>query len=216
MLDLRLFRNRRFTTGITSGIGSYLVMFGVLVLIPFYLSRGLGFSAARAGIELMALPAAFGLVAPLAGRLADRTGARPLTVTGMALVGGGLLAVAAVRPATTGLLLLLATIGAGLGLFTSPNNATIMGSAPKDQAGMASGILNMSRGLGTALGLALTGLLFAVSGGGSGPSQSAHAFSVTALALAGTALGAGLIAALAPAGNLGPKPVVDPLTSAGS
>ena len=75
MLDLGLFRNARFSTGIASGVGSYLVMFGVLLLIPFYLERGLGLGAARSGLELMAMPLAFGIVAPLAGRLADHVGA---------------------------------------------------------------------------------------------------------------------------------------------
>jgi EmrB/QacA subfamily drug resistance transporter len=201
MLDLHLFGNRGFSAGIASGIGSYLVMFGLLLLIPFYLARGLGFGAARTGVELMALPLAFGLVAPVAGRLADRIGARRLTVSGMALVTTGLVALGVERPGTPGLLLLLATIGCGLGLFTSPNNATIMGATPPAQAGMASGVLNMSRGLGTALGLAFTGLLFTISGGGNSPVQSAHAFSITTLALAGVAGVAGAVAALAPAGR---------------
>jgi len=214
MLDLGLFRNRHFSAGITSGLGSYLVTFGVLLLIPFYLTRGLGFGAARAGAELMALPLAFGLVAPLAGRLADRVGARPLTVSGMALVTGGLLTLGTVRPGTPGLLLLLAAIGVGLGLFTSPNNATIMGSAPPQQVGMASGILNMSRGLGTALGLALTALLFTVSGGGGDSHvQSTHAFSVTALALAGVAGAAGVVAAFAPTGRRNGTGLTEPLSS---
>jgi EmrB/QacA subfamily drug resistance transporter len=214
MLDLRLFRHRRFSAGIASGIGSYLVMFGVLLLIPFYLSRGLGFGAARTGAELAPLPLAFGLVAPAAGRLADRIGARRLTVSGMALVASGLATLGIVRPGTPGLLLLLAIIGCGLGLFTSPNNATIMGAAPPQQAGMASGILNMSRGLGTALGLALTGLLFTINGGaGDSPVQSVHAFSITALALAAVAGVAGTVAALAPAGRPDGTPLSQPLSS---
>ena len=89
MLDLGLFRSAQFSTGIVSGFGSYLVMFGVLLLVPFYLERGLGLGTARSGLELMAMPLAFGIVAPLAGRLADRVGARPLTVGGMALVAVG-------------------------------------------------------------------------------------------------------------------------------
>jgi MFS family permease len=104
------------------------------------------------------------------------------------------------RPGTPGLLLLLALIGGGLGLFTAPNNATIMGSVPPQQAGMASGVLNMSRGIGTALGLALTGLLFAVNGGVGGGAGGAggagHAFTVTALVLAGIAGGAGVVASV--------------------
>ncbi len=53
-----------------------------------------------------------------------------------------------------------------MGLFTSPNNASIMGAAPAHQAGMASGVLNMTRGMGTGMGLALTGAIFTVTGGG--------------------------------------------------
>jgi MFS family permease len=199
MLDLALFRSRRFSSGIVSGIGSYLVLFGVLLLVPFYLSRGLGFGAARAGLELMALPVALGLVAPLAGKISDRIGARRLTVSGMGIAAIGLLAVGLLRPGTPGLLLLLALIGGGLGLFTAPNNATIMGSVPPQRAGMASGVLNMSRGIGTALGLALTGLLFAVNGNvGGGAGGAGHAFTVTALVLAGIAAGAGVVSGLRP------------------
>ena len=68
--------------GSRSGMGSYLVMFGVLLLVPFYLERALGLGTARSGLELMAMPLAFGIVAPFAGRLADRVGARPLTWAG--------------------------------------------------------------------------------------------------------------------------------------
>ena len=140
-------------------------MFGILLLIPFYLERGLGLGSARAGLELMAMPLAFGIVAPFAGRLADHVGARPLTVSGMTLVTLGLVVLGAARPSTIWLLVLLAVIGVGMGLFTSPNNASIMGAAPEQQAGMASGVLNMSRGMGTALGLAVTGSVFVVAGG---------------------------------------------------
>ena len=89
-------------------MGSYLVMFGVLLLVPFYLERGLGLGTARSGLELMAMPLAFGIVAPFAGRLADHAGARPLTVTGMALVAVALALLAALRPTTAGFLVLLA------------------------------------------------------------------------------------------------------------
>ena len=203
MLDLGLFGNARFSTGIVSGVGSYLVMFGVLLLIPFYLERGLDLGVARAGLELMAMPLAFGIVAPLAGRVADRLGARPLTVTGMALVALGLVLLGGIRPSTLWFLVLLAMIGVGLGLFTSPNNASIMGAAPDQQAGMASGVLNMSRGMGTALGLAVTGTIFVVAGGDSGGAGGAqHAFTVTAYVLAAIAAAAGLVSALRANGTL--------------
>ena len=76
------------------------------------------------------MPLALGIVAPFAGRLADRLGAHPLTVGGMSLVTIGLFALGALRPSTLGFLGFLALIGAGLGCFTPPNNAAIMGSVP--------------------------------------------------------------------------------------
>ena len=204
MLDLTLFGRSRFRWGITSGLLSYLVMFGVLFLVPFYFERGLGIGAARAGLELMMMPLALGIVAPFAGRLADRLGERPLTVGGMSLVAIGLFALGALRPATLGCLGLLALIGVGLGCFTPSNNAAIMGSVPDHQSGLASGVLNMTRGMGTALGLALTALVFDLAGGTSSPQITVdHAFSLSALFLGVAAAGAVLLSAIGERGPLG-------------
>jgi EmrB/QacA subfamily drug resistance transporter len=208
MLDLGLFRRTRFSLGITSGLAAYLVMFGVLLLVPFFYERGLGFSSARSGLELMAMPLAFGVVAPFAGRLADHLGARVPTVCGMALVTVALFVLGAARPSQTWFVVLLAVVGVGMGLFTSPNNAAIMGAAPAWQAGMASGVLNMTRGLGTALGLAVTGTVFTVAGGVSdGSGGAAHAFTVAAVVLGCVAAGAGVVSLLRPAGDLASAPL---------
>jgi EmrB/QacA subfamily drug resistance transporter len=201
MLDLGLFRRPRFSAGITSGLLSYLVMFGVLFLVPFDLERAVGLDSGRSGLELMVMPVALGVTAPFAGRLADHIGARALTVGGMTCVAGGLVVLAALRPATWLFLVLLAIVGVGMGAFTPPNNATIMGSVNSSQAGVASGVLNMTRGMGTALGLAVTGVVFDASGGGStSPDVVAHAFSITCLVLAGLAMIAGVVAATSEGG----------------
>ncbi|EQD31082.1 transporter, major facilitator family, partial [mine drainage metagenome] len=105
------------------------------------------------------------------GNIADRIGAQPLTVGGMVLCGVSLIAIA-LHPVPGGVLLIeLAVTGAGLGMFTPPNNAAIMGAAPRQHSGMASGILNMTRGMGTSLGVALTGLVFGLAAG----TSAAHA-----------------------------------------
>ncbi len=194
MLDLELFRRLPFTTAITSGLLSYLVLFGVLLLVPFYLERGLRVGAGRAGIELMVMPLMLGLVAPYSGRLADRVGARPLTTGGMGLAAVAMVVLGVARPPTVGFLFLVGLVGVGLGLFTPPNNAAIMSSAPREQSGVASGVLNMTRGMGTALGLAITGLVFALAGGESSvASVVARAFTVTIIFLASVAVVAGLL-----------------------
>jgi len=197
MLDLTLFRHTRFCSGITSGLLSYLVMFGVLFLVPFYFERGLGIGVGQAGLELMTMPLALGVVAPFAGRLADRLGARPLTVGGMSLVAIGLFSLGALRPTTVGFLALLAVIGVGLGCFTPPNNAAIMGSVSQQHSGLASGVLNMTRGIGTALGLAFTGLVFDLAGGTlPAPLTVDHAFTVTAFFLGAIAVAAAILSAI--------------------
>jgi EmrB/QacA subfamily drug resistance transporter len=197
MVDVRLFLRPAFTAGMVTSLLAFVVLFGILVVVPFYFERSLGASTIRTGLELMAMPVALGLVAPWSGRAADRVGARLPAIAGMTIVTGGLVGLAVWRPGTWGFVALLATVGAGLGLFNSPNNAGIMASVPQDQSGAASGLMNMSRGLGTALGLATSTAVFVAMGGdGGNPAQVARAFSVTCAVLAGVAAFTALVAAL--------------------
>lgn len=171
LVEMRLFCSRNFSIGIVAGLLSYSVLFGTLFLVPFYLERGLGLSAAQAGLFLSPIPLALGIMAPLSGMLTDRFGSRTPTVVGMLLTAVGLVVLALAGPADSGVMLgLLSLVGIGLGLFTPPNNSGIMGSAPPHRLGVAGGILNMTRSVGTSLGVALTGallsaLLSAESGG---------------------------------------------------
>jgi EmrB/QacA subfamily drug resistance transporter len=195
MVDLSLFRRVRFSAGIVSGMLSFMVMFGILVIVPFLLERGYGYGSARSGIELMAMPLALGIVAPLAGRLADRVGVGPPGVGGLVVVALGLVGLSVLHADPVALVALLALTGVGLGLFVSPNNAGIMAAIPAQQSGLASGVLNMTRGIGTALGLAVSGAVFgSFAGSLADAAQVRHAFAVTALVLAGAA---GLGAAVA-------------------
>jgi EmrB/QacA subfamily drug resistance transporter len=188
MVDMTLFRRVRFSAGIVSGMLSFMVLFGVLVIVPFLLERGYGYGSARSGLELMAMPLALGIVAPLAGRLADRVGVGPPGVGGLVLVALGLVGLSVLHPDPTAFVSLLALTGVGLGLFVSPNNAGIMAAIPAQQSGLASGVLNMTRGIGTALGLAVSGAVFgSVAGDLANVARVRHAFSVTALVLAGAA-----------------------------
>jgi EmrB/QacA subfamily drug resistance transporter len=206
MLDLALFRRVPFSAGIASGLLSYLVLFGVLFVVPYLLEDALGVPVGRAGLELMVMPAGLGLVAPFAGRVADKVGARPLTVGGMTLTAAMLAVLVASHGSLGPFLVELAFVGVGLGLFTPPNNAAIMGAAPREQAGLASGVLNMTRGMGTSFGLALTGLVFGLYAGTrpSGTHQVASGFDAAAVFLAGVAVTAAMLAALR-----GSTPLVD-------
>ena len=65
----------------------------------------------------------------------------------------------------------LAVLGIGLGLFTPANNAMVMGAIPPGSSGMGGGLVNMGRGLGTSLGVAVVTLTLHVTGGGLGGAQ---------------------------------------------
>jgi EmrB/QacA subfamily drug resistance transporter len=162
LVDMRLFCSRTFSVGIVAGLLSYSVLFGSLFLVPFYLERVLGRTPAEAGVLLTPVPLALAVMAPLAGLLTDRFGSRLPTVSGMLLAAVSLVGLAMVSGETLWpMLLLLGGLGIGLGLFTPPNNSAIMGSAPPNRLGVAGGILNMTRSLGTSFGVAVTGALLA-------------------------------------------------------
>ena len=159
MIDLDLFRRLDFTAGIAAGLLSYLVLFGVLFVVPFFLEHAQHLSPTRAGLELGVLPVALGLVAPFAGRARDLIGPRLPTVAGMLLTAALLGCLALEARDRTVVVVLLAGIGVGLGAFTPANNAAIMAAVPAHHSGMAGGVLNLTRGMGTSLGVAATGLV---------------------------------------------------------
>jgi MFS family permease len=209
MLDLGLFKRVAFSAGISSGLLSYVVLFGVLLVVPYLLEEALRVPVGRAGLELMVMPLGLGLVAPFAGRMADKLGARLLTVGGMGLSTVMLLALVVSHTSLVALLLELGLLGVGLGLFTPPNNAAIMGAAPREQSGVASGVLNMTRGIGTSLGLALTGLVFAMFAGprATGSHAVGRGFDAAGLFLAALGALAAILAGLRGSGELDLDPV---------
>ena len=127
----------------------------------------------------------------------NRVGDRPLTGGGLVLTAAGLLEIA-LRLGTPGLLAGLALAGFGLGAFTPANNATIMFAAPAGYAGVVSGVLNMTRGMGTALGVALAGALY-TAGAGPSAANAAHGLTVSLGALSCIALVVGVALLLGPA-----------------
>jgi EmrB/QacA subfamily drug resistance transporter len=164
LVDLRLFRRGSFGVGIVSGLLSYSVLFGVLFVAPFFFERAWGWGPRRSGLLLTAIPAALSIAAPLSGWLSDWLGPRWLSVAGMLLASGGLLVLpTALAGGPPHAALALATIGLGIGAFTPPNNASIMASAPRGRLGVAGGLLNMTRSLGTSFGVAATGAILLLS-----------------------------------------------------
>ncbi len=129
--------------------------------MPLVLEETGGLTAAQSGAWLAVLPGAALICAPVAGRLADRLGARTLTVTGMALtaVGLWLLANLGAMPAGARLASGLALVGIGQGLFAVPNASALLSLVPPERLGLASGLQSTTRNLGLAAGVAFTGAM---------------------------------------------------------
>jgi DHA2 family multidrug resistance protein-like MFS transporter len=132
------------------------------IALPFMLLEGQGRSHLEAGLLITAWPAAVVLVAPLAGRLIPRVRGGLLGGIGLAAMAVGLALLAAMpdRPGSVDLAWRLALCGAGFGLFQSPNNHTILTSAPLRRAGAASGMLGTARLTGQSAGAVMLGLVF--------------------------------------------------------
>ncbi len=162
LIDLKLFRNATFLLGNLTGMLSYYVLFAVMFMMPFYLEKVLGCSVVLTGSLLTPLLLALAVVAPLSGHISDKYGPRIMTTSGMLISALSCFALmfmgVSVRlPMLVGVLILL---GLGMGLFTTPNNSAIMGSAPKDKLGVAGGVLNMMRSLGLIFGVNISGVIF--------------------------------------------------------
>lgn len=158
LLDLALLRVRAVSSGLIGALCGYLVLFGPLVLVPIVLTGG-GSSELTAGLVLTALPVGFAVAATAADRaLPAALGDRGRCVLGALICVAALVAMV-LAPLTPGpLVLLLAVLGLGLGIFTPANNTLIMGAIPARSSGTGGGLVNMARGLGTALGVALVTL----------------------------------------------------------
>ncbi|MEV0970838.1 MFS transporter [Microtetraspora glauca] len=165
LFDPVVVRSAVVAAGLTGALCGYLVLFGPLVLIPQVLiAAGLG--ELHAGLVLSALPAGFA-VAALAGDhvLPRRWGNRPRCVSG-ALTAASATALLAIAPTVPGLLAcFLVLLGLGLGMFVPANNAAVMAAVPARMSATAGGMINMARGVGTALGIAAVTLALYSAGG---------------------------------------------------
>jgi EmrB/QacA subfamily drug resistance transporter len=202
MLDLTLFRHPLFSISVISAILNYICVYSVLFLLPFYLIEGRGLNSAQAGLLLTAQPIIMAIVAPLSGTISDRIGTRLPTALGMGLLSAGLVFLAQLGPESSQLQIVvgLAWVGFGTGIFISPNNSALMGSAPRHRQGIAAGILATARNGGMALGVGFAGAVFSTiltrGQAADVPEALFSAFSTTFYAAAGIAALGGLLSLL--------------------
>ncbi|WP_446719272.1 MFS transporter [Herbaspirillum sp. WKF16] len=161
MLPLDLLRIPLFALSIGTSFCSFAAQMATFVMLPFMLQNHLGMSAARAGLLLTAWPIAVALTGVVAGKLSDRMSSGLLGGIGLAIMCAGLLSLLAIGAATPDgvIALQFAVCGFGFGLFQSPNNRTLISSAPRSRTGGASGMLGTGRLTGQTAGASVVAMM---------------------------------------------------------
>jgi MFS family permease len=198
MLPMRLFAIRGFSAGNVVVFLMNASITGAVFFMAQFLQVGLGQDPLGAGLRLLPWGVAPFLIAPRAGKLADRIGERPLVVSGLLLQGAGFAWIAVVASpglAYPALLAPMVISGAGLGLAVPAVTKAVVGSVPRGDIGKASGSFSMMRQLGGAFGIAILAALFAAAGGYTSAAAFSAGFAWAIAAAAGLAL-AGALAGL--------------------
>jgi EmrB/QacA subfamily drug resistance transporter len=165
MLDVRFFRNRRFSAANAGITMVYFAMFGSMFLVTQYLQTVLGYSPLQAGLRMLPAAGVMLVTAPLAPRLVERVGTKLVVGGGLIVAAVGLVAMSRV-PVSDGynhLLLAMALMTMGMGLVMAPATESIMGSLPPSKAGVGSAMNDTTRQMGGALGVAIIGSIVATS-----------------------------------------------------
>jgi EmrB/QacA subfamily drug resistance transporter len=165
MLDVSVFRNRRFSAASISITFVFFALMGVMYFLTTYLQSVLGYSALQAGVKMLPIALGMILASKLAVGMTRRLGTKFSVAFGLAHVAGALAMVAMFDTDTSGLQIALAlgTLGQGMGLAMSPATDAIMGALPRAKAGIGSAMNDVVRELGGTLGVAVLGSILSSS-----------------------------------------------------
>jgi EmrB/QacA subfamily drug resistance transporter len=161
MLNLAIFSNPRFSFACLSSMLNFMGLYTVVFLTPWFLADALHHNVLTVGMVMMSFALLTFFVGPLSGSLSDRIGSRGLAFCGMFIHAVGLILLSRLGAAAGNLDVAwrLAVCGLGAGMFQSPINSAVMGSAPVQFRGIASSILAVMRNTGMAFGIAVAGAI---------------------------------------------------------
>ena len=172
MLPLRFFRSRAFSAANAVSLLMSFGLFGSIFLLAQFFQIVQGYSPLEAGLRTLPWTLMPIFVAPIAGILSDRIGARPLLVTGMVLMSIGLAWIATVSTPTVEYLVMVPAFiiaGTGMSLFFAPTANVVLSAVAPEEEGRASGANNTIREIGGVFGVAVLASVFSANGGYTSP-----------------------------------------------
>ena len=189
ILNLSLLHNFQLSLALLTKLIVFVVLAGVVFILPFLIEKVMQYSTGQTGLLMASEPLLGAIFAPIAGSLSDRFGSRIISLCGLILMATGCYCLSTFDAQLTdlGYIARIAPFGIGLGIFQAPNNSTIMGEAPQNKMGVASGLLALSRSVGQTMGVPIMGsLLVAFTiGSSSGSNQGSAIASASTEALIG-------------------------------
>ncbi len=167
LIELSMFRLPQFSVGNVVGYLSYVVMMFPALILPLYLHQVVHMPVSQMGLILMAQSIVMVLFAPIGGWFSDKIGPYFPTVSGMILVTLAMLTMYFMGQYGNYLMIIggQALLGAGLGLFTSPNNVVVLESVPIQKTGLTGSLIATIRNFGRVTGVAIAMLLFQLAVG---------------------------------------------------
>ncbi|KXI26737.1 MFS transporter [Paraglaciecola hydrolytica] len=153
--------SRVFSMSLSTSFLMYASNFSLAFLLSLYLQYIKGFSPAHAGQIILLQAVSMAIMAPLAGKFSDRIQPRLIATMGCVIVAFGFLILSqlSVDSSTAYISGSLLILGIGFGLFSTPNNNAIMGSVSKNELGVASSSMNLSRTIGNLFGMSMVNLM---------------------------------------------------------
>jgi predicted MFS family arabinose efflux permease len=206
MLDVRFFKNPRFTAASSAVTLVFFALFGSLFLITQYLQNVLNYTALQAGLRMAPVALTLIISAPASSALVVRFGSKVVVATGLVLAAAGLalFATLQVHSGYERVLLAILILGLGMGLTMAPATDSIMGSLPRAKAGVGSAVNDTTRQVGGALGVAILGsILSSAYASRMTTALSGHAVPAAAASAAKSSIGGAMAVASAAGGAAG-------------